>query len=227
MAAGIRIINDWGTLLVDDTFPTLHLREKGTVTIPASGFINIGNKNGRLAVRSGNVVSIQYFSYTEPLTAGYYVIGQPGSFVEWYLFDVHSGVPSNIGLIVRNPANQIMFDAMAKPLRIDGMRSAGNRPGWMGTASYNPNRYYAVMPMAVAFDSYMTFSRIGGGDPNQFFQNEQITLAGASVNGGNVNFAMTYACTRSYGPYFGTVLPTRYEVHTDNAALAVIDVSGY
>lgn len=43
MTAGIKIINDWGTVLIDDAFPTLAMLAQGTTTLDGEGSGYIGN----------------------------------------------------------------------------------------------------------------------------------------------------------------------------------------
>lgn len=230
MATGIKVINDSGTIQIDDSYPTLVVRAQGSVTIPAAGFIRVRDLSiqGRLALRATNVVSyLTLLSTIDPYPPGYYVYGAPGTNVQWYLFAVNPGPAGNVGLVIRNAAGALMFDSGAKNMRVVDIRSGPAQANWGGTVNYDGGRDYAVLPMVAGFNSSMTHTRIGGGDPNQYFQNDQQQLAGGSVNGSSVNFAMTPAATMSYGPYTATVLPANYSGSSGNAALAVIDVTSY
>ncbi|WP_434212775.1 hypothetical protein [[Pseudomonas] boreopolis] len=227
MPAGLKIINDAGTILIDDAFPVPVLRDKGDAIFPASGYIYLGSRTGQVALRCTSVASYSFFNQTDPFSAGLYLFGMPGTMVTWYLFDEPAEPASNFGLVIRNAAGKLMYDAGAKPMRVVNLRSSGVRAGWQGAVNLDGARTYAVLPMVAAFDSVMTFTRQGSGSPDEFFQREDISLAGGAVNGGSITFGMTQSSRRQYGPYYGISLPRNYTVSSNNAALAVIDMTAY
>ncbi|WMJ71325.1 hypothetical protein [Stenotrophomonas sp. 24(2023)] len=232
MTAGIKIINDWGTVLIDDTFPTLAMVAQGTSTLVRSdnvtdpgGSAYIGNYSGVVAVRSSSVAGYQYFNEIDGYPAGFYLFGPAGAVVQWYVYAPPQEPPSNVGLIIRDGAGRLMFDAGRKAARVAGLRSASSRPGWQGTASFDGSRAWAVMPLASAIDSVNTFRRWGA--PDEYYQYEDVSVSGGAVNGGTVTFGMTPSSRRTYGPAFGTRPPAGFSYNTHNAALAVIDVTNY
>jgi len=228
MTAGVIIINDGGTIQIDDTFPTLCLRSKGSGTIGSGGYLYLADfGTGKLALRSTSMVGYTWSNALDPYPAGYFIFGPVGATVEWFIFDNPQEPGSSFGFQVRNAAGQLMYDVGAKPLRMIDIKSGGSRPAWQGTFGYAGGRNYAVLPMVTAFDSANTFTRVGGGSPDEFFQREDINLSGGSVNGGTIVLGMTATVRRTYGPFTGAVLPTSYNVNTNNAALSVIDVTNY
>lgn len=235
MPAGIKIINDSGTILIDDTFPTLVVRAKGVATIGGDGSVNIGSPLGAgvpltIALRCSSVVGVKYFPYIEGYSGGHYLFGSPGATVEWWAFDVPVNPVANYGLIVRNSAGQLMFDALSQFLRVVDVRSSPIRNGgWVGSYGYDSSRTWAVMPLVTAFDSAMTFTRAGAGGPDMYFQREDVNVAGGAVLGGTVVLGMTSPTVRrQYGPFVGAgPVPTAYTVSTNNAAMAIVDVTRY
>lgn len=225
VTAGIKIINDWGTVLIDDAFPTLAMVAQGTTTLDGEGSRYIGNHAGMVAVRSTSVVGSQYYNQIDGYSAGLYLFGPPGAVVQWYVYAPPQEPPSNFGLIIRDGAGRLMFDAGRKAARVAGLRSASTRPGWQGSAQFDPGRAWAVMPLVYAYDSANTFQRWG--DPQEYLQHEDVSVSGGAVNGGTITFGMTQTARRTYGPYYGLPLPTRFTYTGNNAALAVLDVTGY
>lgn len=225
MTAGIKIINDWGTVLIDDAFPTLAMLAQGTVTLDSEGSRYIGNHAGSVAVRSTAVVGSQYYNQIDGYPAGLYLFGPPGAVVQWYVYAPPQEPPSSFGLIIRDSAGRLMFDAGRKAARVAGLRSASTRPGWQGSAQFDPGRAWAVMPLVSAFDSVNSFRRWG--DPQEYLQYEDVSVSGGAVNGGTITFGMTSTARRTYGPYYGLPLPTGFTYTGNNASLAVLDVTGY
>lgn len=228
MPAGIKIINDFGTILIDDTYPTLCVLAQGSSTLDGNGSAFIGNYGGKVAVRSSAYVGHQYFNYVEGYAQGIYLFGPPGASVEWWVYAQPQGTPSSFGLLIRNGANEVMFDAGKKAARVVDLRSGPSYGNWQGTINMpGGGRKWAVLPLVNAFVSQVTFTRAGAGGPDQYFQREDVQVAGGAVNGDQVQLGMTQSSRRQYGPYTGTALPTGYNVTSQNAAMAVMDMTGY
>lgn len=227
MTAFLKIINTSGTILIDDNYPVPVVKNKGSRTIPAEGYFYVSGGRGKVALRCAQPAGFAYFNQEDPMAAGTYVFGVPGAQIDWWLYDQISEPASNFGLIIRNANGQLMYDAVQKPVRIADIRSSGARPGWQGSVTLPGGRDYAVMPLVSAFDSVVTFTRVGAGGPDQYFQREDVSLSGGSVNGNVVTMAMTQSARRTAGPYTGAQLPTGYSQSTNNAALAVVDVTAY
>lgn len=231
MAAGVKIVNDWGTLLIDDTFPTLVVRGSGAINIGSEGFTSIGNQMGNgvgtFALRSTSLVGIVYMNYSEPFPAGYYIFGPPGAYVEYWVFDVPVNPVSNFGLIVRNSAGQLMFDALSKFMRVQDIRSSSSRAGWQGTFNYDNSRRWAVLHMQTAIDFGHRFTRVGAGGGQNYFEYEDINLAGGAVNNGSIQLGMTATRSRQCGPYQAPSLPGNFTQSTNNSALGIIDMTNY
>lgn len=231
MATGIRIVNQFGTILIDNKYPTMTLRSKGTATIGTSGQVRFsGATTGRVALRATSLVSCRYFPQElTPYARGWYAYGVPGTVFDWWVFDDPVEPPKSPGLWVRNAqqGGKLMFDAGALPLRVVDIRSGPALANWAASAYYPAGRTYAVMPMVAAFEMQMSFSRAGAGSPSDFLQTERIRLAGGLVIDNMVNTNLTSQASHVYGPYTGTPLPTNYSGAANNAALAIVDVTGY
>lgn len=229
MATGIKIKNSFGTVLIDNLYPNLHVRTSGVSTLDSSGSAYIGNYQvGKVAVRSTSVVSAMYFNQLDPYQAGVYLFGPPGASVQWWVYDEPQEPGSNVGLKIRRPSdNKLMFDALKKPARVGAFRIGGSDPAWQGPGSLDGSRAWALLALNPAFSSVITFTRVGAGGPDQFFQREDLILAGMSVSAGSVNFAYTPSVRRQYGPYTGAVLPTGYTVQSQSSVLAILDVTNY
>ncbi|HIE5095999.1 hypothetical protein WG628_18695 [Stenotrophomonas maltophilia] len=225
MATGIKILNDYGTILIDDFAPTLCVLAQGTSTIGADGMVNVGNHGGAVAVRSTSIVGVQYFGAIDGYGAGHYVFGPPGASVQWWAYAQPQGTASNFGLKIWNDGGQLMFDAGKKAARTSALRVGNSLPEWTGAIGLDGSRAWAIMAMVPAFESRMSFQRRGG--PDEYLQHEDYSIAGGAVNGGTVNFAMTQSRRRTYGPYYGTRPPAGYTVTSNRATLAVLDVTGY
>ncbi|WP_294991556.1 hypothetical protein [uncultured Stenotrophomonas sp.] len=225
MATGIKILNDYGTILIDDFAPTLCVLAQGTSTIGSDGMAYIGNHGGAVAVRSTSIVGVQYFGAVDGYSAGYFLFGPPGASVQWWVYAQPQGAASNFGLKIWNDAGQLMFDAGKKAARTSVLRVGNSLPEWTGAIGLDGSRAWAILAMVPAYVSRVSFQRWG--DPSEYLQHEDYSVAGGSVNGGTVDFAMTQSRRRTYGPYFGTIPPGRSVVTSNRATLAVLDVTGY
>jgi len=221
MAIGLKIINDWGTVLLDDVYPVMVIVAQGRTTLGSDGSAYIGNyPTGKVAVRCSSAASAMYFSQTDPYGAGVFLFGTPGAVVDWYVFD-QSTAQSNVGLKIRNANGELMYDAGMRPARFVTFNTG------TGTVSLPAGRAWAVMPINPAFTSSMTFTRQGTGDPNLFFQREDLTMVGGYYSGNDVVLAYTPQVRRQYGPYVGAVLPAAYSNTIPQGVVAVVDVTGY
>lgn len=141
MPAGLQVINNYGTVLIADTNPSLSLKEKRTVTIAANGRVTFsftGVELPMLSFRCNTIVHSQYMTRSGS-TITYTLSGAVGAVITLYLFD--RPVPttgSNAGLQVFDAAGRCTFDSSGKY----GIIVASNPPigSWIGTAG----RLYAV-----------------------------------------------------------------------------------
>lgn len=228
MATGIKIVNDFGTILIDDQFPVLTVLAQGVSQLNGAGSAFIGDYGGKVAVRAVSLVGTQRFNYVDGYPAGIYLFGSPGETVEWWVFAEPQGAPSSVGLKIYNAAQQLMFDAGKKVARVVDLRAGPGNGNWQGNIGMpGGGRKWAVLPLVNAFSSVMTFSRAGAGGPDQYWQRENVSVAGGAVLGDTVVLGMTPQSMRQYGPYTGTQVPAGYTVASQNAAMAVMDMTGY
>lgn len=232
MADGIRITNDFGSILVDDTYPTLNVIAQGVSTLDSTGQVYIGNYPGKVCVRAGAMVGYQQFSNAggDGWPAGQYLFGPPGVQVEWWVYGQPQAPGSNFGLKIYSaaPNSRLMFDAGAKAARVVELRSGPGNGNWQGAIGMpGGGRKWAVLPLQAAFISKMSFTRAGAGGPDQYWQDEDVNVAGGSISGDTVTLGMTQTVRRRYGPWTGTQVPTGYTVQSQNCAMAVMDMTGY
>lgn len=229
MASGLKIKNTAGTILIDDKYPMLHVRAAGTATLGSDGSFFIGNyQSGQLALRSTSIVSAMRFGAIQPYSAGLYLFGPPGASVQWWLYDEPQEPASRIGMVIRRSGDRkLIFDALKKPARVAAFRVGSSSGAWQGPGALDGSRAWAVMLLSPAFISAITFTRVGSTSPNEFFQREDVQLAGMSVSGGTVNFGYTQPVRREYGPFTGTNLPSNYTVQSQSASMAIVDMTNY
>jgi hypothetical protein len=122
MPAGIQILNDFGTVQIDDTSPVLALREKVSVPMALTGVsnyyfgsISLSNYiNPMVAVRCDQLCYLQSVNFsTNPATV-HFRTNVPAT-VTAYCFDRIGALSGGLGFAVWNAAGQIMFEAASKP----------------------------------------------------------------------------------------------------------------
>lgn len=128
MATGIQIINDWGTLQIDETYRNLFLRTKGTGgSIPATG---------------ADLVALQSSSYDGADNGG---ADSVPSTTKWWIFNLlGTAGAGTYGLKIWDASGNLVFDCFQQPMRIvDFITVAGGAAA--GSKSYPSGKQYAVI----------------------------------------------------------------------------------
>lgn len=118
MTAGLELINNSGTVLINAENPNLAFRAKGSLT--GSGTFTITGINCPVVGINctGGRAGITAIS-TSGTSKTYTVTASSGSVVtEWYHFDLLTAPSSGPGLQLFNASGQLTFDSSAKILRV-------------------------------------------------------------------------------------------------------------
>lgn len=134
MTSGLQIFNASGEIQVDSNLFNFVLIQKGTVTIPAGGYINsfpaaqivvngvtpilcLRPVNSFAGVVNTKIINGQY---------SYLINGTGGETINWYLFDKNPMTGNNnAGIQVFNQAGQMTFNSDRYPMR---MAAVGTMP---------------------------------------------------------------------------------------------------
>jgi hypothetical protein len=156
--AGLQIINDSGSVQIDQTYRNLCLRQKGTLTttanLPAGGssygsFNVTGLTTPIIAIGGSAQATVQ--TYWDSANARHSFListqGGIGTSVPYYIFDVPAELGSAYGFQVRDSTNKLIFDALQQPLRVRGfyVNQSAN------VSNLTSGRTYAVAHTVVGF----------------------------------------------------------------------------
>lgn len=220
MPSGIQVINNAGTILIDENYSNLAVRASGTVTgsTSSTGRLDFAVASGLnapmfaiapsaaqfsvLAYRPDtNVIKIQGRDNTQSTNFPYFIFDTP----------VASGL--NYGLQVFNASGVLTFDSNLKYARVVDVFGGTTEASWAGTRTYASGRTYAVVELGRAFTK--TTENLGGGNYEYIGRRSSLKVVSNVVT---TSFVQTYVKS-------GTVNSPPI---TNNAAkFAVIDVTGY
>lgn len=143
MSIGFQVVGSSGAWQADDTFASLALRAKGTVTLgtvapfnrTASANIPVGAgpfDTPILAVRSDYPTLVSWmwlngsqWTYTVLAPNSPQEGQNVGKTLDWWLFDRPADLGSSTGLVVRDASNRVTFDAAQRYLRVRGVQTNG------------------------------------------------------------------------------------------------------
>lgn len=139
MPTGIQVVNNVGTVQVDENYRNLFSRANGTGGNPAA----TGAMTSPLCA-----LQCSALGFAQGITSGtnitYYVSG--GGTYKWWVWDVIVASGGNYGFQIRNAANQLVFDALQKPMRIVDFKQFTAESQWDGVSfTYPSGRQYAVI----------------------------------------------------------------------------------
>ncbi|KAF1005483.1 MAG: hypothetical protein GAK28_03235 [Luteibacter sp.] len=141
MSTGFQVIGASGAWQADESFASLALRQKGSTTFTAAGSynrsaiagINVGAgpwETPILAVRSdfptlvlGMWLNGSQWNYTVVAPNNPQEGQNAGKSLDWWLFDRPADLGSTNGLVVRDAAGRVTFDAYQKYLRVRGIQT--------------------------------------------------------------------------------------------------------
>ena len=164
MPAGIQILNDYGTILVDDQNPSMSLRTKLNISSGVNSTFNITGEIPTVAIHTAT----QYLkgaSYTQQSGYRLYSVGSektelgppPAFNATAYHFDrpVDSGIKA--GLKIYDSAGRLTFDALGKYARVAGVLTGYGSQVFYGS----PGRTYACVVLASVYVDELIVSRFG------------------------------------------------------------------
>lgn len=219
MPAGIEVINNASTVLIDENYSNLAVRASGTLTASTAS-------TGRVTLASSGLnspmfaiaPSAQQFSVVRfNSTTGDIVIQgrnltQSTNF-PYYIFDLPVASSVNAGLKVYNASGVLTFDSNLKYARVVDVFGGSAEANWAGARTYTSGRTYAVVELNQAFTR--TTANLGGGTYEYTARRSSLKVVSNVVTTG---FITTYVKTG----------PTNLPAITNNAArFAVLDVTGY
>lgn len=228
MPAGIEVINNWGTVLIDSNDPSLCLHTKATASSDGSRVLAYtfhGVEFPTLALRStagkvsiiGSSVSGTSITYT-------LLTENAAQSVDMYLFDRPISSGSTYGLQVFDAAGRLTFDALRSPGRVVDVL------GDLGTYTGTSGRIYAGIVSPLLQGQY--FLNVdydnppGVPNPTIQFWDRYATCAGVSASGHTLTLGqMTrQAFIREVPPLPWYVTPAE---ETPDGTCIVLDVTGY
>lgn len=228
MVAGFQVINDYGTLQIDETYKNLYFKTKGTVSFttsehPDDTIKSITYVNGidPLLVLAGNgsVGSVgkgkSGTSFNFSIIKG---IGTAARTIEYFIFDYDdiSTPPNNSGLVIKDASNKITFHSDMKPLKILDVQKndyTGGSPTGTFEFTYLVGRKIGVINVGEGY-----FTRAVPTTPNA-----TLLLQGIFSSTLN-NVVTTSSGLRPLGGFVAPFAPSNFP--TENTFL-MIDVTNY
>ncbi|SEG59261.1 hypothetical protein [Bosea lathyri] len=144
MSAGLQIINDAGTVQIDETYKNLCFRERRAISLSHSA----GNAYHDIVITGRTVLVAMQSQYYAPFLLStqfdgtnwtyrwgftFLGAGYPSSGTAYlWIFDDAPPNPDSFGFEVYDAAGELIFQSNAKVLKISGVR--GNASGFAGAA---------------------------------------------------------------------------------------------
>lgn len=221
MAAGIRIINNVGTVLIDNNYSNLALRQKGTEVVPGGGpsapFVAITNgvDSPCIAILSDRPAVVRNINNaSSPRFALRGRDGPVSTNVEYFIFDkpLQSMAVGSVGIVVKTAAGVVCFDSRLKYARVVDVFGGPALADWVGTRTYAAGRKYAVAQLQTA--RRITSQNLGGGSFEVTWTNSMSQVVDNVVTTTMTDYQTKPASAARTESNLG-------------ATFAVIDVTGY
>lgn len=215
--AGIQILNTFGTIMIDENYKNLAVRQSGSVSktgrsttelVPITYPIDapiVAISPAQFAYVSSLLPSGQSFRYGGG-------ISRPTS-IDYYVFDTPVIQPGNFGLQVYNALGQLTFDSGMKYARVVDIFGGSTEASWAGTRTYEAGRKYSVAQLASGL--IRESERVGSTYTNTWRRSM------ARIVGNVLTTSLVLANRRE-----GDASPVT-PVNETGATFAVIDVTGY
>lgn len=215
MAHGVKIVNDHGTILIDDTFHNIAIVQQGTVTIPGGGSVQIP------AAAPGEQVAIRSSAICACL--GSLLIAAPGTVVSWYRFG-RPTAQGQYGFRVRDAAGNVTFDSSFKYARVAGSHTA--KLSTFHDIPLPAGRIYAVIMAREAIEQQVDLRPFEPLQPAPPYAFDATVRNSGSQSVGNV-VTIGWVQTMTYDN-LGQPIFTPPDYFIDNEFTAhIIDVTGY
>ena len=218
---GFEIINSFGSILIDDKYPNLALRQKGGVKLGSNNRLNVPMTNGFSSplVASASTRPVRSDMINTTAITPYIHIrgreGDPPADVDYYMFDKPLFQPTNGEALIQlfNAAGQVTFDSRLKYARVIDVFGGATQAEWATTKTYAAGRKYAVVQLRTAWRRSTV--RAGGGRYTLSYRSAMARVVGNQV--------ITSFQVDTVKENFNRPL----ELSDMGATFAVIDVTGY
>lgn len=216
MPAGFLVVNNAGSVLIDENYANLAMRVKGSGSTSGSP--------SQLAVALSGLQSPMVAWASTTFTAMRYMAsdlsqmifrrdGTGATNIDWFVFDQPT-VTGTQGLQIYNAAGVLVFDSGNKYARVVDIFGGAAEADWVPTRTYPAGRTYAVVELKKAYRKEST--NLGGGNWHVEWFTSAMRVVANAVTGKMIKYKEDDV----------TVSPTG--IVTDNSAqFAVLDVTGY
>lgn len=216
MAAGLLVINTHGTVLIDDTYSNLAVRNRGT--LPAqSGYRNVSLTNPAqpiIAVGSTNYAIAAWIYGNQSA-----IWSEGGADVDWYSFDTPTSSGS-FGLQVFTSSGQLTFDSSRQYARVVDVFSG------VTTKNYPAGRTYAVAALTQARGIEWVTRPVPLSD--YVYADIHTKTIAPRVRGGTITTSwQTILIAPGLTPIDPALVPPNSLDPNNSATFAVLDVTGY
>lgn len=232
--SGMEFVNGNGITVIDDQFKNYTLRSQGSVTSSAdpnssSGRgrfqVTVNGDNPVIAFRSSNGVvmaarvrngsAFTFFAYTEVAT----------QLVQYYVFDEPIVLSSTWGGQVFSAAGALVFDALAKYMRVVDLVSINvGSTGGGADRNYDGSKLYACAQMVPGLRWTAISGPTGPGTPGQVITQHNKYAAFGRASQGSASFkslvTYTYTTTQAAGA-------PDVDTGTAQGLFLVLDVSNF
>lgn len=218
MSVGLTIINNYGTILIDENYKNLALRQKiatsttsplGRVSVPMSGM-----NTPMIALASTAYTGVKHMAsdLSSFVIQGPQIGSQP---LTAYVFDEPQPSGVAAGLLVYNAAGQLTFDSGNKYARVVDVFGGAGTADWQPLRSYAVGRTYAVVCLKRAYRKEVIHN--GGGNYDIRWYMSGIRVVNETVQGNMIPYKKDNVNLGS--------APAQVTDHS--AQFAVLDVTGY
>jgi hypothetical protein len=234
MPIGLEIVNDSGTYVVTSEHKNLQLKNKGTLTLPATVGSSSGTWPGvaqaQISVTAGTLPFIAFRSSSLVGVTSYVSGGTlyitffsptPSASISWYVFDfISSASTSGIGLQVFDDAGGVTFESEIGELRIAGisqMTGVGETTSDLSVAYPAGRTYASIHSTPGQYTSSV-------GDPGNYDNRDVIAMtrwSGTTLIG---RFSVSAAPNTAISQDISDAQPTSY-YYSQHPAILVADVT--
>lgn len=220
MPAGIEIINDYGTVLIDSTYTNMSLLQSGIATSYESSIdaeVSVGIASLPVGAGPGQYLAI-HCTQMAGLWAGNYAYAPVGAQVHWYLFGPPpNSTSANVGLAIYKGTGDLAFHSALKYARV---RDSFTQTSGNFTKTYDTGRKYAVI--WARRGANVRRELIFDPDTSQSFFSLFYDGSAARMDGANIIFGWQPYASRlgKYGPVGNAWESKEMTAH-------IIDVTGY
>ena len=212
MAAGLKIYNTSGTILIDDTYRNLAVSSSGTTSADGNGNIDLGAQpaEAMIAVRATSAVTC---------VGNRYLKTAAGTSVQWWVFS-HPTAVGTAGLKLWTSAGALTFDSSRQYGRVvaDHTQTMSSNVATTYSAAYPSGRTYAAVIRLPGTRFVAIAQDPGSPDPGDWYG--RVHHVGAAWSGTTLTLQWVQVLQAFY-----VTQPTEYSDLA--AAVLVVEVTGY